>query len=221
MTQLTFSQDLPTLLLSDTGEKTLSLMNHFQVDELPITDPDLQYIGLVSATDLIELNRLDLSLDLYPNEWQCPSVQQETPFTEMLNTMKLSGHSMLPIVDDKGKYIGALSYIDLLANMVNLPVAQETGSIIVLEINNKDYVLSDIARIAEANNTIIISLLTINTPINTMHVAFKVNKVEIDAILQTFERYNYQVIATRHEKQPEYLEDVETHYHALMNYLSV
>ena len=56
--------------------------------------------------------------------------------------------------------------------------------------------MSEIAQIIESNDAKILSSF-ISTPRNneTMNVTIKVNKTDLAAIVQTFERYNYNISA--------------------------
>jgi hypothetical protein len=68
------------------------------------------------------------------------------------------------------------------------------GAIIVLELNERDYSLSQIAQIIESNDIKVISLYVTSSADSTkLEVTIKLNSNEISSIIRTFERYNIPV----------------------------
>eukprot|EP01032_Pedospumella_encystans_P007125 gene7125-8544_t len=78
---------------------------------------------------------------------------------------------------------------------------QNPGGVIVLEMNQSDYSLTQISSIIEGNDTKILSLHVSSNPDSTkVEVTIKVNREDLRAILQTFYRYNYEIKASfQHE----------------------
>ncbi len=83
-----------------------------------------------------------------------------------------------------------------------------------------DYSLSEIARIIESNDAKILSLFVHSWPESTkIEVTLKINRVELGAILQTFNRFNYNIKAIFSEQDD--LDDLRERYDSLMNYLNI
>ncbi|MDR0333617.1 MAG: hypothetical protein LBI15_09155 [Dysgonamonadaceae bacterium] len=69
------------------------------------------------------------------------------------------------------------------------------SSLIVLEIQRNDYVLTDIARIVEDNNAYITNLLMLPTSGgSTLLVSIKLNITDIAPVLRSFERFRYKIV---------------------------
>ena len=67
---------------------------------------------------------------------------------------------------------------------------------IVLELNAIDYSLSQIAQIVESNDAKILSFyVSPEADSKRMTVTLKINVVDLSAIIQTFVRYDYNIIA--------------------------
>jgi hypothetical protein len=66
----------------------------------------------------------------------------------------------------------------------------------VLELNQNDYTMSEISRIVESNDAKILSLNTrlINES-SKLELTIKVNHINIEAIIQSFNRFNYDIKA--------------------------
>ena len=92
--------------------------------------------------------------------------------------------------------------------------------IIILEVNNVDYSLSQISQIVEGNDAKILSAYVANVPNSTkVEVTLKTNKEDLTRILQTFIRYNYIVKATFHQSSFE--EDMRSRYDEFINYINM
>ncbi len=64
----------------------------------------------------------------------------------------------------------------------------------MLELEPRDYSLSEIARIAESNEVTLLSVNTLTNP-NTakLEVVLKTNRQEMQGLIATFERFNYTI----------------------------
>ena len=70
----------------------------------------------------------------------------------------------------------------------------QPGGIIVLELIERDYSLSQIAQIVESNNIKVLSMYITSPPESTkLEVTLKVNTGDLVSVIRTFERYNYEV----------------------------
>lgn len=70
----------------------------------------------------------------------------------------------------------------------------QPGGIIVLELIERDYSLSQIAQIVESNNVKVLSMYISSPPESTkLEVTLKVNTGDLVSVIRTFERYNYEL----------------------------
>jgi CBS domain-containing protein len=136
---------------------------------------------------------------------------------KMMAEMRLS---LLPVVEQKNLYSGVITLPNLLNYLtVNMSVLKP-GGIIVLEMAENDYSLTEIVRIVETNDAKVIGVFLTNRPDSTMlEIALKVDVTDLSALIQAFERYNYAIKATFAEKDD--LDELKERYDALMNYLNV
>jgi len=104
--------------------------------------------------------------------------------------------------------------------MNKMAAVSQPGSVIVLEMSQNDYSMSEIAQIIESNDARILSMyITSKIDSTNMEVILKVNKQDLNSIIQTFNRYNYSIKASYgQEEDPE---DLRDRFDSLMNYLNV
>jgi hypothetical protein len=117
--------------------------------------------------------------------------------------------------------VGLINQHDLLKYFSDLIAVKQPGAIIVLELNINDYSLSQIAQIIEGNDAKILSLYVSSASDTTkIEVTIKINKTDMSSVLQTFNRYNYNIKASYMDTDllSNMLDD---RYEMFMRYLSV
>ena len=104
--------------------------------------------------------------------------------------------------------------------LTNTSSISEAGSVIVLEINQFDYSLAHISQIVESNDAkVLTSFITSSLDSKMMDVTIKINRTNIEAVLQTFYRYDYKVKASFSED--EFEQDIKKRYQGLMKFLNM
>jgi len=210
---------IPFLTKATTPIEAIHLMEEARVSHLPVVDED-QYLGILSETALYELTDPETPLSGQRAALQHVSVAAHQHVYEVIRIMAEEKLDILPVLDVNQHYLGSVHVADLLASFSALVVAAPPGGIIVLELNHRDFVLSEIARIVESNDARILSMYVEgHTDSTRMDVTIKLNKTDIAAVLQTFNRFNYTVKATF--SAGEYTDDLRERYDSLMRYLNI
>lgn len=213
------TDEVPPLKTSDTGLMVINWMDEFKVSHLPIVN-NHEYLGLISDTDILDLNITDDEIGKHKLSLIRPFVKENQHVYEvikMISNMKLT---VLPVLDENENYLGLIPLTSLLQQFSILAATREPGGIIVLEMNELDYSLSQIAQIVEGNDGKILSCYLNSLPESTrIEVTVKVNKTDISGILQTFNRYNYTVKASFH--QSEFSDDMKNRFDSFMNYINI
>lgn len=206
------------LRTSDTGENALEMMSDFHVRHLPVVN-DKELLGLVSEDDVLD-NDASQAVGSYSLSLPKASVNSESHLYEVMKLMADFNLTVVPVIDHEQQYLGLVSMEDVLHRFAKTLPFSEPGSIIVLEMNKRDYVLSEIARIVEQENAVLLSTyVTTSQDSSQIEVTLKVNKQQINSILASFERFEYHVKASFNEI--EYLDTLKERYESLMNYLNV
>lgn len=213
------TDEIPPLKTSDTGLMVINWMDEFKVSHLPIVN-NHEYLGLISDTDILDLNITDEEIGKHKLSLIRPFVKENQHVYEvikMISNMKLT---VLPVLDENENYLGLIPLTSLLQQFSILAATREPGGIIVLEMNELDYSLSQIAQIVEGNDGKILSCYLNSLPDSTrIEVTLKINKTDISGILQTFNRYNYTVKASFH--QSEFSDDMKNRFDSFMNYINI
>jgi acetoin utilization protein AcuB len=213
------TEDIPTLTHTDTGEIGLRWMDEFKVSHLPVLKNG-NFVGLISESDILDRMDLDQTLDVLFDHLPRPYVFENDHIYEVLH--KISEHriSVVPVLTKDEIYLGCTSVHQVVSTIATTGGIKESGAILVLEINQIDYSLAQIAQIVESNNARILSSYVMSTPDSTkIEVTLKINKTELDPIIRTFERYDY-VISASYQKS-DFNDDLQLRYDSLINYLKM
>jgi predicted transcriptional regulator len=207
------------LKTSDTVDAAISLMAEFKVSHIPVVN-NSSYIALVSEDDLLSDVDLDSPVGNIKLSLTRLMINESQHIYDVIRMMSEHNLSLLPVVDAEENYLGAISLESLSVNMSKMVAINQPGSVIVLEMSQNDYSLSEIAQIIESNDAKVLSMyITAKIDSTLMDVILKINKQDLNAIIQTFNRYNYSVKASYGEEEDP--EDLRDRFDSLMNYLNV
>lgn len=213
------TDEIPPLKHTDSGEKALRWMDEFKVSHLPVLKND-NFVGVISEAELLDKLTLEHSLDELFDHLPRPYVLETAHVYDVLKRMEESKLSIMPVLDSEEKYLGCTSIFHLLTSFANTGSIKETGGIIVLEINEHDYSMAQIAQIVESNNAKILSSYIMSPPDSTkLEVTLKINQIELGRIIRTFERYDYVIKASYQKSEVD--DDIQNRYESLMNFLKL
>jgi len=211
--------DVPPILPEESMEKALSWLDEFKVKHLPVVK-DGKYLGLISDEMILDHNTLsdDISqLSLMGRQY---AVKRTAHMYKVIHLMSSHLLTLVPVVDDQYDFFGSISSNHLMKMIALHTGFNQSGAVIVLQINDFDYQMSQIAQIVESNNAKILGFYTESLlDSNQLRVTIKLNQSKLGPVLQTFSRYDYQIyeIFTDDETTNEY----QDRYDHLMNYLNI
>jgi hypothetical protein len=213
------TDEIPSLKTSDTGLMAINWMEEFKVSQLPIVEKH-EYLGLISDTDILDLNITDQELGQNKLSLLRPFVYESQHIYEVIKLSSSMKLSVLPVLNAQEQYVGIIPVLSLIHQFATLAATREPGGIIVLEMNVHDYSMTQIAQIVEGNDAKILSSYLNSLADSTkIEVTLKLNKSDLSAILQTFYRYNYNVKASFH--QSEFSDDMKNRFDSFMNYINI
>ncbi len=204
---------------SDTIRRVMERMNEFRLSHLPIVN-DHQFLGLISEDDLIEEPDQSLpvgSLSLSLHNSFVFEYQHAYDVIRLFYEQKLT---VVPVIDSNKNYKGLITIDAMIECVATLSSVKEPGSIIVLEISNRNNSLSHIAQIVESDNAQILSSYIQSFPDSTrLLLTLKLNRTDVSSILASFLRYDYHVQATFNDNKAD--DGTADRYMQLMNYLDL
>lgn len=217
LTRDLISNTIPYLHKDDTVFHALQLMNDYHVAHLPVVE-DEHYLGIISEELLLQSDE-ESKLTELPIADGATSVQANEHFLKAIQTAVTNKLSIVPVVEEK-QLLGIVTYNDLLRNASEFMSLGQPGALVVLEIDNYNYSITEINRIVESVGAQITQLNTFTDPESgTTQVTIRINKMEVSDLISTFQRYEYNVKYYFGEEL--YENELKTNYDNLMNYLNV
>ena len=216
-TQL-INSGFPSVHLTDSASLALQLMDDYDVQHLPVISEE-KFMGLVAKADLLDLSKEQAigadSAFILPY-----SIKGEEHFLTALKLAAEKEISLVPVINDQLELLGVISITELLYRLSNFLGNNEPGGLIVLEISKRNFSFGEISRLVETNDALITQCNTFTEPeTGLVIITLKINKIEISAIVATFQRYEYVVRYYFGEEQ--YANELKDNYNHLLAYLNV
>lgn len=210
---------LPPLKPSETFGKALLWMREFKVGHLPVVDKN-NFLGIVSEEDILDSSLSEVNFLSNTIQLDTVFIYEYQHIFEVMRKMSEFQLTVMPILNRNDEYVGCTTLSHLMTIASNTTSIKEPGGVIVLRVNSKDYSLAEISQIVESNNArILSSYITSSDDTSEIDVTIKLNKKELGAILQTFQRYDYKVIET-YQKEDDF-DDLKNRFDNLMNLLDL
>lgn len=214
------SDVIPVLRTSDTGKKALQFMDAFRVSHLPIVN-NTEFLGLISDEDIYNLRTDTEPIGNYNLSLYSPFVYAHQHIYEVIALLSKLKLTVIPVLNQKKEYLGVITMYDLVQFFADLISVGQPGGILVLKVHITDYSLNDIARIVESNDAKILSSYITSLPGSMMIlVTLKLNVVDVSAILQSFERFNYEIVSSFIEES-KLDELIDFRYEEFMKFLEI
>lgn len=212
------SKVVPPLRPNDEVARALAWMDEFKVSHLPVVD-GTEFLGLISEDNIMDGAKEDTVM-ASKEVFNPAFVLESQHIYYVIRKLSATDLSVVAVLNSEDEYMGCITLSDLVTKFEELAVINQPGGIIVLNLNKNDYSLAQVAHVVESNNAKILSSYVYERPETGMlELTLKVNQEEVGSIVQSLERYDYQVIAYFQESA--HLEDLKGRYDELMRYINI
>jgi acetoin utilization protein AcuB len=214
------NQMIPVLQPEDPTEKALHWMEELHLPELPVVEHD-DYQGFMQRKDILNAHPDANSVADFELAHAHIFALPEQHFYDVLKIAEDNNLQTVAVVNADRQYLGAITISDTLATFAQSYTQQEPGGTVVLSMRERDYSLSEISRLVEANEAKIVSSYVSQhtTGADFIKLTLKINKTDLTRVVATFERFNYKIVA---KYQPVTASDTDRdRFDSLMKYLSI
>jgi len=193
--------EIPPVHLSDLISTALNFLDYHKSRQIPVVGSE-GFLGLIDEDALLDAKETDI-LDNFKEQLVPMSIPANQNLFNALKYFSTGRLSILPVIDGKNQYLGCIHGQDLLVKYCDWLKVGESGGIIHLEVLNIDYSLSQISQIVETNGAKILTCLSFphNNNSKMLEIYIKINIAELSGIIQTFERYGYNILASFQKKK--------------------
>ncbi len=209
--------DIKPIDISSSIKDAQTVFNQLPYSHIPISKDGL-YIGCISETDA-HCFEGEKSLSDYQYALEVFNVNKQTNWLDILEAFALNSSNIMPVLGEKGEYLGYYELSDIMALFNNTPFLNEAGGIIVVEKGSADYSFSEICQIVETNDGKILGAFISKIENDVTQATIKIGYTGMNAIVQTFRRYSYNVISQHQEDKM--LKDLKERSDYLDKYLNM
>ena len=185
---------------------------HFPVSENGI------YVGCITSEDALSIDEASVIGD---NKFNFDRffVRNSMIWLDVLEEFGKNDTNIMPILNEKNIYIGYYELKDVLKFFQESPFLKEEGGILVIRKPKLDYSISQISQIIEGNGGKLLGLFISNINESSVEITIKFAQSYIDEIIQSFRRYEYEIISEHQEDS--YLENLKERSDYLDKYLNI
>lgn len=212
---------IPPLKTSDSVDIALKWLDEFKVQLLPVTE-DNKYKGMFSEDLFLDKEGApEETVGAYPLLHSSHFVQQDQHVLEVIR-LGLDKHmGMVPVLDTSGNYLGLVNLSEPTAILDKVTSASQIGGILELRMPEKDYSMSHLSRLIEADDVKILSSVVLPNHDDPSQIllTLKLNKTDLSRVIATLERFGYNITARHH--QSELMGNEQDRLGLLLKYLSL
>lgn len=212
------SSDILPLTLQDTAEEALRTMQEKHVNHLPVVEGE-RYLGLIAEDDLLDEDPDVKLMDIVEN-LVGSAVKSTDYFLVAVKLSYLFQLDVVPVANEKQEFEGLITKDTLFRHLAKSTGSEEYGSMLVLEMEKKDYSPGFFNRLVESNDAVITQLNSWSDPASSlMTVILRINKEEVSDIVATFQRHDFLVSYYLGEEL--FRNELQSNLNHLMNYLNM
>lgn len=219
MTDITdfLNTKIKPLTTQDSITDAQDLFAEYPFSHFPVLENDI-YIGCAGAED-IELMDIEKKLSDIRYSFDRFFVRDTTIWLDVLEIFAKNETNIMPVLNAGNKYVGYYEITDIIQFFHQTPFLKEEGGILVVEKGIGDYTMSEVAQIVESNNGRLLGSFISEANLEKVQVTIKISLGGLSEIIQTFRRYNYDIISEHQEDA--YLNTLKDRSDYLDKYLNI
>ncbi|MEJ2162815.1 MAG: CBS domain-containing protein [Robiginitalea sp.] len=208
---------IPVFEVGDSLKEVIHFFTHSTYSHVAITEEG-SFMGLLGEADLDSFQETS-PIEDFRYQLEAFSVSPEATWLDVLQVFSRNESNILPVVDDQSRVLGYFDLNDIVDLFTDMPFFTEPGVILVVAKPLRDYSFSQVAQIVERNNTRLLGAFITTIENETAQITLKISDTNINEVLQTFRRYDYNVISGSTDDK--FLEELKQRSDYLDKYLNV
>ena len=211
-------KDITALRLNDSVKSAQNLFKNFPMTHFPIVEND-KLLGSFAKDDAQTIENKEDVLESYSYLFSSFFAEEKATVLELIKIFADNNATIIPVLNADKNYIGYYELTDVIEIFSASPFMHEESETLIVEKLENDYSMSEVTQIVETNGGKILGIYISEKQDSFVQVTLKVISNEINEIMHTFRRYNYEIIST-HENDI-YLEDLKNRSEYLQKYLEM
>ena len=202
-------------------EETIANVQDFFVDvsfsHFPVLNEGV-FIGNLASDDIETFDSDKKVLD-YKYALEGFFARKNMIWLDVLEVFAKNHTNIVPVLNDENKYEGFYELEDIIKFFHETPFLREQGGIIIIQKSINDYSMSQITQIIESNNGKILGIFVSDATTENIQITIKITLGSMNDIIQTFRRYNYEIISEHQDDN--YLNSLKERSDYLDKYLNI
>ncbi len=211
------NNDFKAIKSSDSIESVMDFFEESRFSHFPVVE-DGVYIGCVSSEE-VETYDSSKKISDYSYSLKGFFVRTNLFWIDVLEVFSRNNTTVIPVLDEENNYVGYYEITEVIRNFYDTPFVKDFGGVIILEKSILDFTMSQVVQIVESNGGKILGLYVSNTTPDKVQVTIKIVLGGMNEILQSFRRYEYDIISEH--KEDVFLNDLKDRSAYLDKYLSI
>ena len=196
------SKDYPAFNASDSIEVANEMAKEFGYSHIFIKKKGF-YLGALSQQFLEE--SAEGTLATLEHHYEKFALLDDGNILDSIKLFHTFNSNVVPIINKLEKYQGYLSCDDVFCEFAKYPLFSENGALLIVQINNRSYSMTDVCRIVESNNGKIYGCYISAFIEDDVQITLKISSENLSSIDETFERYGYNVVLKYYDDEKEEL----------------
>lgn len=219
MTEITnyITNDFRAIDSQETIMAAQDFFNELNFSNFPVVEEGI-FIGSLAADDLETFDN-DKKVGDYKYTLEHFFARTNMIWLDVLEVFAKNQTNIVPVLDENNKYVGYYEIGDIMKFFHETPFLKEPGGIIIVKKGVLDYSMSQITQIIESNNGKLLGLFVSDSDVDTIEITIKVSLGALNEIIQTFRRYNYEIVSEHHEDN--YISSLKERSDYLDKYLNI
>ncbi|NBL65521.1 acetoin utilization protein acuB [Flavobacterium sp. NST-5] len=219
MTEITdyINNDIKGLDISETIAGVQDFFAELSFTHFPVLENGI-YVGSISSDD-VETFDSEKTIADYRYTLEGFYVRNTMIWLDVFEVFARNHASVVPVLDEANVYKGYYDITDIVKFFHETPFLKELGGILIVQKPVADYSMGQVAQIVESNNGKILGMFVSNVENGLAQITVKVTLGSLNEIIQTFRRYNYEIVSEHQEDN--YLNALKERSDYLDRYLNI
>ncbi|URC14394.1 CBS domain-containing protein [Flavobacterium sp. B183] len=203
------------------SQETIASVQDFFADlsfsHFPVLENGI-FIGSIAADD-VETFDTDKKATDYKYTLERFFARKSMIWLDVLEVFAKNHTNTIPVLDENNTYVGYYEMEDIMKFFQETPFLKEQGGIMIVQKGLLDYSMGQITQIIESNNGKILGCFVSEADLENVQITIKIGVGPMNEIIQTFRRYNYEIISEHQEDA--YINSLKERSDYLDKYLNI
>ncbi len=211
-------KEIKALTLNSSVKSAQQLCKDLPITHIPVVEKG-KLIGCLPESDIQTIENKNRTLNEYSYLLDHFYTDEKATMLDLIALFADNDSNLAPVLDKNMNYVGYYELSDILDAFANSPFIHNQSETLIVDKPKNDYSMSQVTQIVETNNGKLLGAYISSENINNIEITLRIVSDEINEIIQTFRRYDYNVI-TQHEDDF-YLEELKDRATYLRKYLDI